>query len=697
MSRLSRLLHTAVALALVAGFYVLAVALVGGYGFFGVVMARIVFAPEDDGSLPVALLQIGFAAAAVAVIPQIFARAGSTGPRPRTVAVDEDAAPGLWDEVVELAERTGVAVPTEIRLTAEANAAVVEDVRTGARGIRERRLYLGLPLLAGLRADELRAVLCHELGHYAQGHTRFAARVYQGAEGLDAACRTFAKPEVGNPITTAYTGFQHLTLRVYAWLYNVLSFAVRRRQELDADAAAAYVAGPEAAAAALTSAAALGRAWEDFRTGLLDPMAAAGRMPDDPLRAFAAMLDDPGYRNRVAARPGTAPTPARHPFDSHPPLERRLEALRSLPCAVEAERDLRPAYRLVNPDGTLPEPVLAVLLPTRPPGRRRRTRPWADWLAEAAEVRAVRAVEELHRAVGLIAMARPTTGGVLELLTGGRGPELVDALRDAGWGEGWRELWGGQEVDGVIRRAHGGSGGDGGESSEADGDIEDCYDGGRWVGEPWWRTAPEHRAAAGPRAREARRAAQREADARRAALAVEVLVAQALVAAGRARWTFRWDGPGRAVAEDEQAAEALELAPGAPADPQRAARLRSCLLLCRVGMDDELSSAGRGSALRVPPEPPPAEPATEPPRKLFPAAAFLMALLTLLLFGLRWQTVNREPPSPPPLPRDARTEAPLYRPVCPPGYRQQGLWCLPVDEAPSGGPPTQGTAPQLGS
>ncbi|WP_240137983.1 M48 family metalloprotease [Streptomyces sp. MUM 178J] len=685
-SRLSRLLHTAVALALVAGFYVLAVVLVGGYGFFGVVMARIVFAPEDDGSLPVALLQVGFAAAAVAVIPQIFARAGSTGPRPRTVAVDGAAAPGLWDEVVELAERTGVAVPTEIRLTAEANAAVVEDMRTGSRGIRERRLYLGLPLLAGLKADELRAVLCHELGHCAQGHTRFAARVYQGAVGLDAACRTFARPEVGNPITTAYTGFQHLTLRLYAWLYNVLSFAVRRRQELDADAAAASAVGPEAAAAALTSAAALGRAWDDFRIRLLDSMAVAGRMPDDPLRAFAAMLDDPEYRAWTAARPGPGPVPPRHPFDSHPPLERRLEALRAQPSAV-TERDLRPAYLLIGPDGTLPETALAVLLPTRPSGRRRQTCPWADWPNEAAEVRAVRAVEELHRAVGLIAMARPTTGGMLELLTGGRGPELVDALRDAGWGEGWRERWSGGR----------GAGAESVEDSEGIEDIEDCYDGGKWVGEPWWRTAPEHRAAAGPRAREARRAAQREADARRAALAVEVLVAQALVAAGRARWTFRWDGPGRAVAGDEQAAEALELAPGAPADPQRAARLHSCLLLCRVGMDDELRSAGRGSALRVPPEPPPAEPATEPPRKLFPAVAFLMALLTLLLFGLRWQTVNREPPSPPPLPRDARTEAPLYRPVCPPGYRQQGLWCVPVDEALSGGPPTQGTAPQLGS
>ena len=67
---------------------------------------------------------------------------------------------------------------------------------------------------------------------------------------------------------------------------------------------------------------------------------------------------------------------------------------------------------------------------------------------------------------------------------------------------------------------------------------------------------------------------QREVDARRVVLALELLAGQALVSAGRARWIFRIDGPGRAVSEDPAAAEALELVPAALTDPNSAARLR---------------------------------------------------------------------------------------------------------------------------
>ncbi|WP_149181834.1 M48 family metallopeptidase [Streptomyces sp. TRM49041] len=669
MSRLRRSLRSAGALALVVGFYVLAVVLIGGYAVFGVVMSRVVFDPEGELGLPLLLTQISFAAAALVMLPQLIMGVGrGAGPRPGTAAVDLDDAFGLWETVLDLADRIGVPAPTEIRLTMEANAAVSEQAG-GRGGTWERRLYVGVPLLAGLRADELRAVLAHELAHYAQGHTRFAATVYRGAIGLDAARESFAKPEAGNPIVTVYTGFQYLTLSLYAWLYNVLSFAVRRRQELEADATSAAVAGRDTAVQALMSVETVAAAWQDFRSRVLTPMAVLGRLPDDPVRAFDAVLTDPQYARtwvRQVAGEARHPVAVRHPFDSHPPLKQRLDALRALPEG-QAEPDLRPAYELVNDEGALPHRVLAALLLSRTAGRERLTRPWPDWLTEAAEVRAVRAVEELDPAMGLIALARPTTDGVLDLLTGGRGGELAEALRDTGWGERWEAAPSPHSPNGAR--------------------AEEC----RWTGGSWWtqhmadrwqergESPSEDRGGQGPYGGDE----QREADARRAVLALELLAGQALVAAGRARWVFHMHGPGRAVSEDPAATEALELVPAALTDPNSAERLRTLLLLCGVSLETELSAAGSDSALRIPPaSAAPEEPEGKPARPAFPVAVFLMALVALLLFTLRWDMENKERSRPPlpSLPDRYPPPTPLFHPTCPPGHITYGDLCVRISQ-----------------
>ena len=49
-----------------------------------------------------------------------------------------------------------------------------------------RTLYLGLPLLVGMSTDELRAVISHEMAHYAGGHARTSMLMHRGVVTLDA-------------------------------------------------------------------------------------------------------------------------------------------------------------------------------------------------------------------------------------------------------------------------------------------------------------------------------------------------------------------------------------------------------------------------------------------------------------------------------------------------------------------------------
>ncbi|WP_435211464.1 M48 family metalloprotease [Streptomyces sp. bgisy034] len=439
-------LRSLLALALVVGFYLLAVSLTVGYAVFGAQTMRIMFDPEARWGWPMSPFYALFGVLAALALTKVFVPDRHQS-RPGTTPVDLDDAPDLWETVMELADAVDAPIPTDIRVTLEPNAAVGESRSEGGG----RCLYVGLPLLAALRADELRAVLCHELGHYSHGHTRFAATVYQGAAALERAQQSFARPEVGNPVVTVYTGFQHLTVAAYAWMYRALSFAVRRRQELEADTAAAAVAGGRATADALSAIGTVAEAWEDFRARYLTPMAEAGRLPDDPIAAFTAMFTDAGYRAVLDRRCRERPQERRRLFDSHPPLRERLQALQR--CQSSPDRgDSRPAAVLLGPSRTLPTGVVTALLSEAvPPGHKPSTVPWRDWRARAEEWRTVHAVTDLDAALGLLARSRRTLGGILALVEAGRGKELAQALRDVRWGaRQWGEL--GEEQSTVALR-----------------------------------------------------------------------------------------------------------------------------------------------------------------------------------------------------------------------------------------------------
>ena len=242
-------------------------------------------------------------------------------------------------------------------------------------------MYIGLPLLVGLSADELRAVLCHELGHYARGHTRFGAMTYRGSVALADIHERITIVAAENPMMWLYTAILRGPWSAYKWLYDVVSLAVRRRQEFEADAAAASVTGKEVTSEALRSAHALIIAWDDFRTRFLQPMGKIGRLPDDPFSAFETMLDDPDYRDVLAQWRLNPPEQPRSPLDSHPSLGQRLSKLAGRPND-SVTRDRSPAKALLTDPHLLSVQVWNTARPSQSVGQ-----PWRDWLAASPSTR----------------------------------------------------------------------------------------------------------------------------------------------------------------------------------------------------------------------------------------------------------------------------------------------------------------------
>ncbi|MCQ8191009.1 M48 family metalloprotease [Streptomyces rugosispiralis] len=426
------------ALALLAVFYALVAAMVLLWAAF--LVAALWTAGTPEATTPPTTVVTACAAFAPIVFGMVWAvirTARPAAPRADAVTVTRRGAPELWRTVEELALDVGTRPPGHIKLTAEVNASVTEDAPLLGLAPGRRVLYLGLPLLAGLSPAELRAVLAHELGHFSGRHSRFGAVAHRGAAGLVAARQAIQDASAANDLVRLYAGVPLLLLGLYTHVFRWLTRPVRRRQELEADREAARVAGPGAIADALRSTAALEAAWQEFLAYFLAPMRrATGRIPDDPFRAFAHMVEAPELREPMAALRARAVERPADPDDAHPALAVRLERLSRLP-AREPGRE--PSEQLsVHPRYAVE--LGRVLLSGPDAGTRV---PWRDWLTELAEHRATRILTPLAKAVRGVEKTermgwmkaepdgepeRLTIHRVLRLLDGGRRMPLARAL-----------------------------------------------------------------------------------------------------------------------------------------------------------------------------------------------------------------------------------------------------------------------------
>jgi Zn-dependent protease with chaperone function/LysM repeat protein len=364
----------------------------------------------------------------IAVFYGVFRVSGRATLIAWSVPVSRDQAPGLWAAVEALAEQVGTPAPSEIRLISDANAMVTEEsYLLGLVPGRHRLLYVGVPLLTGMTADELRAVLCHELGHYARKHTRLAALVYRGSVSLGATLSQLREQRAvrSRPgFRPDYTWLLLVPLSLYARLYYRLSRAVSRRQELEADAAAAATAGPAVTADALRAVHAIGVCWEVFRTEVVAPMRRSGRMPDDVFSAFGALLADPGFEPRLTRLRESVPERPASRMDTHPSFATRLDLLSRMP-AVAVARSSEPADGLIAARAKLFQRASRALSPFGAD-----LLPWREWLELVAQTRATGPARLLRRAVARLPGSRDRRplAAVLNLLDAGQAREIAAEL-----------------------------------------------------------------------------------------------------------------------------------------------------------------------------------------------------------------------------------------------------------------------------
>jgi Zn-dependent protease with chaperone function len=412
--------RAAVAVALLAGFYVLVAAFTVGGAIFDYYAVRYGHA---GGFKIAAITTLGV----LAMLRGVFVVGLRKNAEQPGVAVGPRDEPELWRTVGELATRVKTRVPDEIRLVPEVNAAVSEDARLLGLIPGRRYMYVGVPLLLTLSADEMRAVLCHELGHYSGSHTRLGGITYRGRTSL---IRTIQRLHGHAIIRGVFYG--------YATLYFRVSQAVSRRQELEADAAAVTVAGRRPMGDALRKVRASAAAWDFYVSTYCRLIVPAQARPADLFAGFYTLYNEPSMGAELA-KVMDAPE-ERSPYDSHPSVAERIAAIQRLP---------EPAVR---PD---PRPALSLLADPRRAALHTQASmltedamrlPVLDWpqIVERGLYNAshLEAMNDVFGAAGrLMNTPQPTVDTVLRILAGSGSGDLGAQLRTAGWqGDDTREL-----------------------------------------------------------------------------------------------------------------------------------------------------------------------------------------------------------------------------------------------------------------
>jgi Zn-dependent protease with chaperone function len=337
------------------------------------------------------------------------------------VPLTEQEQPDLWGLVRQLAVVADTQPPDEIYLYAAANAAVMEESRLLGLASVRRRMFIGAPLMAGLREDQLAAILTHELAHYSNRDTRLSGMAYRGRRAFVSTVSALNQDWFQKALAMLLAIFMNLYLRA--------STGLSRQQERAADEAAARAVGSGPAGSALRELAAISESWDLFMGNHLVWGWQAGYLPADAFGGYAEVrLAKSEELDRIRQNPPAESTP----YDTHPPLTVRVAAIEAMAADPVVEVGRRDGVCLLR---DAPAVLDAALLTGLVPEARDKRR--TDW-ATLANVRGQ--TVKSSAAETMLASAATRTGGartirnLLDALDSGRVAELSDSRPPAGMG-----------------------------------------------------------------------------------------------------------------------------------------------------------------------------------------------------------------------------------------------------------------------
>ncbi|MFO1461915.1 MAG: M48 family metallopeptidase [Verrucomicrobiota bacterium] len=305
----------AMAIALMVGFYLLALTMAAGLLYLPLAAAQ---STGESNAWVTTYCMLGAGLILWSVAPR---RDRFKPPGPRLRPADQ---PRLFAELESVARATGQTMPSEVYLILDLNASVSE--RGGVMGFGGRRVMgLGLPLMQLLTVPQFRGVIAHEFGHYQAGDTRLLPWIHKTHGAVARMLDSSSSP-------TGFLGLLRLPFTLYGRWYLRLTQADSRRQEFAADALAARIVGPACVLSGLRAIQRASSVYEEFLTKEFLPVMGAGFLPPlaEGFHHFLRTAD--GTAELSAESEVTGESEKADPYDSHPSFPERFAALGSIPA-----------------------------------------------------------------------------------------------------------------------------------------------------------------------------------------------------------------------------------------------------------------------------------------------------------------------------------------------------------------------------
>ncbi len=242
-------------------------------------------------------------------------------PAPQGRYLSPVEAPKLFSTIEALRSEAGVKPLKAVVITDDINAAVMERPRLGMLPWFSRYLILGLPLMQGLSAEELRSVIGHEFGHLSAAHGQLGSFVYRVRRVW---LRLYEDALRGDLAGGRILG------RFIAWYvprFDNISFAIARSKEYEADATAAALTSKEAAGSALTRMELLLEEQTLFYEDLRKANQGGAALPVDLHEQLGARLAQAAQHEKASDWYALSLTRATGTDDTHPALCDRLRGL----------------------------------------------------------------------------------------------------------------------------------------------------------------------------------------------------------------------------------------------------------------------------------------------------------------------------------------------------------------------------------
>ena len=263
---------------------------------------------------------------------------------PQPYTLGRDAEPLFRDFVNRICAKVGSPPPTEIHLACDVNASA--SFRRGFLSMFGNDLVLtvGMPLFAGLTAQQLAGVIAHEFGHFTQGAAMrlsylirrvnfWFARVVFERDSWDATLDEWqASSESWGAIiifcARAGVGLSRMLLRVLMLAGHAISSLLMRQMEFDADRCEIALAGSEAFEQTMLRMSELGAVTGKLYNEMSKTWKTSHRLPDNVpvLIAHHAGSIDSEDRLAISAEMFKAKTGW---LDTHPAPVDRVNAARA--------------------------------------------------------------------------------------------------------------------------------------------------------------------------------------------------------------------------------------------------------------------------------------------------------------------------------------------------------------------------------